>query len=173
MVCIFSSYLITLLNVINNRSEPLAFPGKVNCFSQPRLRLWFRSTDYTNFFVFWRLKNPSLQIKPPTTLNHLFFHSTIILPYCNRMDRRCSWAFVILTVASLGCGEIFVPSSPTACAIPDAAVTDTVQCISQVITIPKSGTITAIRVGFQITHPYASDVFVALLPPGKYFRLII
>jgi subtilisin-like proprotein convertase family protein len=84
------------------------------------------------------------------------------------MDYRSLWVFVILTIAGLGCGEVFEPASPSDCAIPDGAVTNTfAQCTSQTINIPKSGIITAIRFGFQITHPYVSDVLVALLPPGK------
>ncbi len=84
------------------------------------------------------------------------------------MEHRLLWLVVILTIAGLGCGEIFVPAAPTNCNIPDSGVIDTfAQCTTQTINIPKSGIITAVRVGFQISHPFASDVMVALLPPGK------
>ena len=77
--------------------------------------------------------------------------------------------FALLTVFGLGCAEVFAPTSPTNCPIPDAGMTNTfASCTSQTINIPTSGIITSLRVGFQFIHTYNSDILVALLPPGKH-----
>jgi subtilisin-like proprotein convertase family protein len=77
---------------------------------------------------------------------------------------------ILVSVVNLAQAVIY-ESAGEPCLLGDYSFTDlSINCSSQVIHVPDNGTITALRVGLIIEHPFNWDLGVALLSPHRYWN---
>lgn len=77
-------------------------------------------------------------------------------------------ALILVSLASLDLAKIYQPQAPIPCELIDYGFVDlSLNCTSQLITIPDVGTLTALRVGVIIEHPVSPDLFITLVSPSK------
>jgi hypothetical protein len=81
--------------------------------------------------------------------------------------------FILVSTVNLAQAVIY-ESAGEPCLLGDNSFTDlSINCSSQVIHVPDNGTITALRVGLIIEHPFNWDLGVALLSPRKSYSFKI
>jgi hypothetical protein len=76
--------------------------------------------------------------------------------------------FILVSTVNLAQAVIY-ESAGEPCLLGDNSFTDlSINCSSHVISIPDSGSITSLRIGLIIEHPYTWDLFIALISPSKH-----